>query len=436
MTCSAAKARPGIIAGLAVFSLLGGCDDGSRDGVGGGSGGGSNGGVTAAGGGMSSGGTASGGGTTGAGGTTAASSAKGRDGSSSTDSASETHDGGLDGQREAGSGTGGEASVRLQGRIDATDATKPGFSWSGSAMFARFQGTGASLRIDGSPNQFAVIIDGTVISPVLKVIKGTTQYALATGLAPGIHDLVVWKRTEGNQGPNRFLGLDITGGGLQAPPAAPERRIEVYGDSISAGYGLDGPDQNCAWSPDTENHYLTYAAITSRELGADLHVIAWSGIGMYRNFGMSDASLAAMPYVYARTIADQSSSTWGFASWQPHVVIVNLGTNDASTIGDPGTPYETAYLGFLRALRQKYAETFFVLTIGPMLDGSNLTAIRGHIQKVMSTRGSEGDTKLSYLEFPVQQQSDGLGCDWHPSAKTHAKMANLLTAELRTRLGW
>ncbi len=385
----------------------------------------------------SAGGTTNTGGTTNAGGTTSAGGASDAGAVSSTGGSSGLRDGGgdasPDGSKDSG---GGEASTRLQGRFDMTDATRPSFGWSGSAMIARFQGTGATLRIDGSPNQFAVVVDGTVSSSVLKVVSGATQYALATGLSAGVHDVVVWKRTEGDQGENRFLGLDVVGGQLQAPPAAPDRRIEIYGDSITAGYGLDGPDQNCSWSPDTENHYLTYGALAARDLGADLHTIAWSGIGMYRNYNVSGASSDAMPSVYARTLASQSGSVWDFSSWQPHAVIVNLGTNDASTNGDPGTPYETAYLSFVRTLRQKYPDTYFVLTIGPMLDGANLTAIKGHIQNVIDTRSSEGDTKMSFLEFPVQQSSDGYGCDWHPSAKTHAKMSELVTAELKTRLGW
>jgi lysophospholipase L1-like esterase len=303
-------------------------------------------------------------------------------------------------------------------------------------MIARFQGTSASLRIDGSPNQFTVVIDGSVASQVLKVVSGTAQYTIASGLGAGTHDVVVWKRTEGNQGPNRFLGLDVTGGQLLAPPAAPDRRIEIYGDSITAGYGMDGVGPGCPYTPDTENHYLTYAALTARALNADLHAIAWSGIGMYRNYGVAGASADAMPAVYARIVASEAASVWDFAMWQPHVVIINLGTNDASTSGDPGTPYETAYLGFVRALRQKYPSAHFVLTIGPMLDGANLTAIKGHLQKVISTRATEGDTKMSFLEFPVQQQADGYGCDYHPSPATNAKMATLLTAELKTRLAW
>lgn len=303
-------------------------------------------------------------------------------------------------------------------------------------MIARFQGTAATLRIDGSPNQFTVVVDGNVASQVLKVVSGTSQYAIASGLTAGTHDVVVWKRTEGTQGDNRFLGIDVTGGQLLAPPAAPDRRIEIYGDSITAGYGMDGAGPNCSFTPDTEDHYLTYAALTARALNADLHAIAWSGIGMYRNYGVSGASPDAMPAVYARILASQSTSTWDFSTWQPQAVVINLGTNDASTNGDPGTPYETAYLGFVRTLRQKYPTAYFVLTIGPMLDGDNLTAIRGHLKNVIATRSNEGDTRMSYLEFPVQQQADGYGCDWHPSPTTNAKMAPLLTAELKTRLGW
>ena len=186
----------------------------------------------------------------------------------------------------------------------------------------------------------------------------------------------------------------------------------------------------------TENHYLAYGSVAARSLGADMHAIVWSGIGMYRNYNVAGASPDAMPYVYARTLPNVTTSAWDFSSWQPHAVVINLGTNDASTSGDPGAPYETAYLSFVRNLRQRYPSTFFVLSIGPMLDGANLTAIRGHLQNVIRTRAGEGDTGMSYLEFPVQSSADGYGCDWHPSIATNAKMAAQLVTELKTRLSW
>lgn len=420
--------------------------DGAVAGTGGAPGSGGNqgtGGVGGTGGGINTGGAPGSGGAVATGGASGTGGMAGTGGSSSTGGSAGTGTGGA-GAAGGVAGTGGAAgggagagvpSVRLDGRIDYSDQARPMFSWSGSAMVARFQGTGATLRIDGSPNQFQVILDG-VSSKVLKVVSGTSQYALVTGLPAAAHNIVVWRRTEGNLGDNRFLGLDVTGGQLQAPPAAPDRRVEIYGDSITAGYGMDGVGPSCPHSPDTDNHYLTYGAVMARALSVDLHTVAWSGIGMYRNYNVAGASPDAMPSVYARTLADNTTKAWDFSRWQPHAVVINLGTNDFSTKGDPGMPYRTAYLEFVRALRTKYPKTFFILSIGPMLDGANLTAVRGHLQAIMQTRAGEGDPKVSYLEFPTQIQADGYGCDYHPSPSTNMKMATALTAELKAHLGW
>lgn len=338
-------------------------------------------------------------------------------------------DTGIDGGQD------GTPGVMLLGRFDPTDSIPSRFGWSGSAVVARFQGTGVQVRLEGSPNQFAVTVDDG--SPmVLKTTGTTTPYAVASGLAPGVHELTIWRRTEGNQGESTLADLTVVDGQLLAPPSRPSRRIEVYGDSISAGYGIEGAGPNCSFSQDTENHFLTYEAVAARSLAAEVRTIAWSGIGMYRNYGDSGPSSSAMPAVYARTLPNNASSSWTFSSWQPDAVVINLGTNDASTQGDPGTPYRTAYLQFVRTLRQAYPDTFFVLTIGPMLDGTALSAIKGHIQAVIQTRATEGDSRMSFLEFPTQTGADGYGCDWHPSVATNAKMAALLVSELETRLGW
>ncbi len=339
---------------------------------------------------------------------------------------------------DAAPGDAGPGAAQLVGRFDHMDSTPAAFDWSGSAIIARFNGTGASLRMDGSPNQFAVLIDGIMSTTVLKVTGSSSTYQVASGLAAGTHDLVIWKRTEGNWGSNNFRGVDITGGQLVSAPAHPGRRVEIYGDSISAGYGLDG-QYPCTASQDNQNHYLTYGAVAARTLAAELHTTAWSGIGMYRNYGEDGPSAGAMPAVYDRILASSASSAsnaWNFASWQPDAVVINLGTNDFSSKGDPGTPYDTAYLSFVRNLRQKYANAFIVASIGPMLDGANLDAARKHLQAVITTRAGEGDSKMSYLEFPTQSSSDGLGCDYHPSATTNAKMATLLVAELQKQLSW
>ncbi len=364
--------------------------------------------------------------------------------------------GGTGGQTTPDAGTGGAGdrpdasgsdaaptspAVQLRGRFDHTDTPPTTFGWAGSAMVARFNGTGVTIQLSGSDDRYQIVIDGTPTS-VLKV-TASGKYEVAKGLPSGTHEMELWRRTESNWSQSSYLGIEVTGGQLLAPPARPDRRIEIYGDSITAGYGVDGAGPNCSVSQDNSNNYLSYGSVAARALSAELHTVAWSGIGMYRGYGETTpaANSMTMPKVYDRIMPYAPASpvidnAWDFASWQPHAVVINLGTNDASSKGDPGMPYRTAYLDFVRGLRGKYPNAFFVLSIGPMLDGESLKAIRTHLQEVMKTRASEGDTKMSYLEFPVQVQADGFGCDWHPSAKTQAKMADVLIAELKKQLSW
>jgi lysophospholipase L1-like esterase len=419
-----------LIASLTALSCGGdsdsdGVDTGVRDGAGGDTGGRNTGGSNT--GGSNTGGSNTGGNNTGGG-------LGGGVGGAPDAGAGHDAGGGSGGTTGAGGASGGPPGAQLRGRFDPA-APPAKFGWSGSALAIRFQGTGARVRLDGSPNQFAIVVNGGTPT-VLKTNGATAPYAVASGLAAGVYDLLIWRRTEGNQGENTFAEVTIDGGQLLSPPERPPRAIEVYGDSISAGYGIEGVGPNCPYSADTENHYLTYEAIAARALGAEVHSIVWSGIGMYRNYNQVGPSPDAMPAVYARALPTVAQSMWDFSTWQPDAVVINLGTNDVSTMGDPGMPYRDAYLKFVRGLRTRYPNTYFVLTIGPMVSGTALVALKGHINAVIQTLAGEGDERLSFLEFPVQVAADGYGCDYHPSVATQAKMGTLLTAELKTRLMW
>jgi hypothetical protein len=47
-----------------------------------------------------------------------------------------------------------------------------------------------------------------------------------------------------------------------------------------------------------------------------------------------------------------------------------------------------------------------------------------------------GDARIFFVEFPVQTGSNGYGCDWHPSLRTHELMGEQLEAELREKMKW
>ena len=328
-------------------------------------------------------------------------------------------------------GTPGVPSVRFLGRTDAGQAGATRFAWSGSGVAFRFSGTEASVEMDDPAHFFTLLVDGKV-QPTLATTSGQKKYALAQGLLAGEHEVRLYRRTEASYGPTRFYGVDLGSGTLLAPPAPATRKIEVIGDSITCGYGNEGADQNCNFSADTENHYLTYGAIAARDLGADLVTVAWSGKGVIYNYG--DDKQDPLPSLYDRAIPTDAGSTWDF-SWQPDVVVINLGTNDFSTGGDPSdAEFTGAYQKFLAHLRDKYPAARIVALIPTLLSGADLTAAKTYIEKAVALRKTAGDAKVSAVVLSFTQ--DGWGCDWHPSLKTHASMGAALGGELKKLMGW
>jgi len=56
----------------------------------------------------------------------------------------------------------------------------------------------------------------------------------------------------------------------------------------------------------------------------------------------------------------------------------------------------------------------------------HLTHARELLQAVVARRRAEGDRRIEFLEMAPQRTEDGLGAGWHPSLRTHARMAETL----------
>jgi lysophospholipase L1-like esterase len=339
--------------------------------------------------------------------------------------------GGRGGAGTSGAGGTGVPGVRIVGRT-ATGTMGPRFSWPGVSIVARFSGTQASIQLSdaSNTNRYEVIVDGTRRS-TLVTVAGQSTYPLVSGLANTTHDLVVWRRTEAYYNPTEFVALTgfSAGGALLPPPPAPDRRIEIVGDSISAGYGIEGTP-TCSGSQTNENNYLAYGSVAARALGADLYTIAWSGIGMWRNYNEAGPSADAMPARYDRTIgadAASTANTWDFSKYQPHIVVINLSSNDYSTRGDPGQPYVTAFTTFVRHVRSVYPNAYIMCLI--QWNGSAT-----NINSVVNTIRTGGDTRIE--SFDINVSAGGDGCEGHPNVAKAQAMGDRLATEIRRVLGW
>ncbi|MBC8066866.1 MAG: SGNH/GDSL hydrolase family protein [Deltaproteobacteria bacterium] len=321
----------------------------------------------------------------------------------------------------------GPPAVHYVGRYDDSDPSRVRLGWSGVGFVVRFDGTGVTARIDDAGQYMTVVIDGEQQANLVTA-GGEQDFVIATGLPAGEHVVEVYRRTEGSFGVTTVL--DVTVEGELLPPPVVDRRIEIVGDSITAGYGNEGVSP-CGFSAETENHFMTYGAIAARTVGAELSTVAWSGKGIIFNYG--EDTNQPMPTLYDRTVAVEEAG-WDHAAWQPDVVVVNLGTNDFSTEGDPSEEqYVGTYVEFAAHLREVNPEAF-ILLVSPSLFGEEVGLVDGYLQSVVAQRQQAGDDAIATANINVDWI--GSGCDGHPSIPTHEGMAARLVEELGTHVGW
>ena len=336
------------------------------------------------------------------------------------------------------------AEVALTGRFDDADPGGPRFAWSGSTVTARFRGGAVDVDlVESSADQrYAIVVDGQLRPGKLAPAAGRHRYRLADALGDGAHEVSLYRLTEAALGETQLAGVRVDDRALPVGGGSPRaRQVELIGDSISAGYGDEGRDRDCPFSPDTENHYLTYGAIAARHLDADLVTVAWSGKGVFSNRG-STVDTVPMPALWLRALPERADSRWDFARYRPDAVVINLGTNDLADENPDWSPLPAAYLAFVRDVRARYPDAEILCGLGPMLsddwpEGRRArSTARDAIQGAIAALAAAGDARIHLVEFPVQDGSTGYGCDWHPSLATHERMAAQLEAALRAHLGW
>ncbi|MEU7573283.1 cellulose binding domain-containing protein [Micromonospora sp. NPDC049240] len=337
------------------------------------------------------------------------------------------------------------AQTNTVGRVRAVGSSVQ-YTWPGTYFEGRFRGTGVGIVLNDSQNDYAVQIDGTTVATL--VTPGQTTYWVRN-LTDAIHTVRLVKRTESPWAAGEFGGLVAAPGGvILAKPAARSRQIEFIGDSWTAGYGNMSTTRDCSANGGVtrnSNADVTFGALTAQSLDADFQLIAWSGLGMVRNYNGGGTD-NFRTYYETDLQALWNSTVWQRpATWQPQLVVVGLGINDFSTALHAGerwsTPdqlaadFRTAYLGFLDKLRARYGpDTFIVLTY-PDLSG---TPLASSVQQVVRTRTDAGDTRVRSLYYDDNALGlDKLGCDWHPSRRDDQLLAGALTRFIGTLpLNW
>lgn len=328
-------------------------------------------------------------------------------------------------------------SVRVLARSLDTDPRELQWAWSGSGAMVAFQGTSCAVRMTARGAIYRVRVDGKESTLDLSG-SSDTIHTLASGLAPGYHVAELRAKTEANNATTRFRGFRIDG--TTAPlPEPSARRIEFYGNSITCGYGILDSVASNGFSVKTEDEGLTFAALAADSLGAERRVVCWSGKGVLKNYG-NDTLTPTLPKLHRQILPWDAKNLWDVSRWVPHVVVVDLGTNDFSGTAPDSARFHLAYMGFVDSLHAHYPEARIVLVDGPMLsDGypagmKALTRVRRHLDNLVSVGTAKG-IPISHLELTPQGDL-GYGADYHPNRAQARLNGQELTAHIRRLTGW
>ena len=333
-----------------------------------------------------------------------------------------------DGATLVASSTGysGEYS-RFIGCSDHSVEKQVSFTWPGSRLEFQFEGSNAAISMaSDSRVRFEIEVDGKARD--LWVDGDSKLYTLASELKYGVHNVSITRITESFAIVSAFTSDPVVDGNLLVPGEAPERRLLVLGDSITAGYGIEGDSGNCHYSMETSNQQLAYAALAAEALNADLHAIAWSGIGAYRSYGEKTPVAPNIQIRSERTLADDPASQWDATLYQPDAVVIAIGTNDywRNTASEQ---YRANMLKLLVQVTADYPDRPIYLIASPMLYGE----VRAAQIEVLQ---SLAEANIVFADIGRIEPADGFGCDYHPNTITQKRMAKALTKRLETDLGW
>lgn len=332
-----------------------------------------------------------------------------------------------------------DPGIMYEGRIDSSRIEAADLYWSGSSIKINFQGDSiaALMRESRGDNYYNVIIDEDEFF-ILRPDTIKQYYTLASGLAPGKHTVELFKRTEWDRGRGEFYGFRIGGKArVEQRLPAKKRKIEFYGNSITAGYAVE--DFSGADSPDSifTNNYLSYAAILARHYDAQYHCTCKSGIGITISWFPT-----IMPEIYDLLNPEDPQSSWDFSLYQPDLVIVNLMQNDSWLVNMPGhqefkarfgdlAPNEEAiikaYQLFVANIRKHYPHAPIICALGNMdatREGSQWPAYV--TQAVANLR----DDRI-YTHFVAYKDSPG-----HPTISEQEDMASSFIKFIDEHIDW
>lgn len=303
-------------------------------------------------------------------------------------------------------------NLSYSGRIDWSTPDMPQMIFPSSSLGFRFAGKQAILCLENHrgywDNYVGAIVDGEQKCWKLEP-KGITRISLVDETEEAEHEILFFKRQDSCHVITLKELLLSDESVLRKPAAKPERRMEVYGDSVSAGevseavsyVGCPDPEHNGEYS----NSWYSYSWIAARKLGAELHNISQGGIPLLNGAGWVCPPI----YMGMESVWDKlhylpnfgETTEWDFKKYIPHVVVLAVGQNDSNPqdyMKDNPTGQQAAYWKYkygqlILRLREKYPRALIILTTTILCHDENWD------RAMQEVCGELGDERVRYFRY-------------------------------------
>lgn len=315
-------------------------------------------------------------------------------------------------------------ALRYQGRIDFTDPSAPVLVWQGSTVTFATDARQIMLGFDQLKGQVFIDVSTEQETQTFEVEDGWQVVDLPA--ADSLRTVTVFKRTEAAAGTVAFTGVKAPTGAQLHPVATDHNKLNLmfYGDSITVGACNEDGAVDQWHTVATHNTAKSYAALTARQLDAELRTVAVSGVGVVTGY---------KPYTMEQIwdkLYPAPSSRKAELSWQPDWVFVNLGENDDSFTRNNNQPFPPQftqeYVELVRAIRQAYPHTRIVLLRGGMYGGARSERLINSWQKAVAQLQNSDDN----IEQYVFEHYSRL----HPRVEDHQMMAAELIQWMQAKM--
>lgn len=327
-----------------------------------------------------------------------------------------------------------DPALQYTGRIDFDNPREPVFVYPYSSVKMRFSGKSLRVILKNRHaywnNYLGCLIDGKQEKILIPEGDGVQCLTLALNLENREHELFFFKRQDSCH-EFLFYGFAVEEGAkVSTPEKKSGKKMEIFGDSVSAGEVSEAVEYAGKADPEHEgeysNAYYSYGAITSRKLGAELHDVAQGGIALLNGTGW----FAPPAFVGIEETWDKieynpefgPSKQWDFSRYTPQVVIVAIGQNDnhpddymkENYSSEKSENWRRHYEAFVRRIRKTYPAALIVLTTTILQHDDNWD------RSIEEVKERVGETKVVHFLY----SGNGRGTPGHiriPEAEQMAK---------------